>query len=126
MRLLLDAMISKVVAEQLRRRGYDVQAVQERSLAERRLTDPEQLARATAEGRALVTYNFHDFVPLSRQWAVEGKAYGGLVLIYAYSIPQHQIGAQVRALAALLQNHPTDDALHNQTIVLLPKSQASK
>lgn len=83
MRLWLDEMIPAEVARQLRRLGHDVQAVQE---PEHRwawgLEDTDQLEAATRRGRALVTYNLRDFIPLSQQWAEARRTHPGIVLVH--------------------------------------------
>jgi hypothetical protein len=47
----------------LRSWGYDV--VSAHDVAAVNLTDEEQLIRAVADGRAIVSYNFHDFKSLA-------------------------------------------------------------
>lgn len=119
MRLWLDEMIPGEVARQLRRAGHDVQAVQE---PENRwawgLEDSEQLEAAVRQGRALVTYNLRDFVPLSQQWAEAGRAHMGIVLVPFRTIPPGGIGELVRRLDSLLKAHPRDDALKDRVIFL--------
>ena len=63
MRLLLDEMLSPVIARELQARGYDVQAVAAHPQREA-LPDPKVLALARAERRAVVTNNVRDFRPL--------------------------------------------------------------
>jgi predicted nuclease of predicted toxin-antitoxin system len=62
MRVLPDECLSQRVAEQWRRRGYDVVSVIE--LGRREVADAEQLEFAAAEHRTFVTYNVDDFVAL--------------------------------------------------------------
>jgi predicted nuclease of predicted toxin-antitoxin system len=108
MRLLLDECMSYRAAEQLRAKGHDVVAITE--LARRQLDDEEQLAYAARERRALVTYNVDDFCELVAEWFQAGRSHHGVLFIKEATIPRHDIGAQVRALVALLVVHPTDDA----------------
>jgi hypothetical protein len=112
-------MIPGEVARQLRRLGHDVQAVQE---PEQRwawgLEDAEQLETSVREGRAIVSYNLRDFVPLSRQWAEAGKVHMGIVLVHPRTVPPGEIGELVRRLAALLDAHPENDALKERVIFL--------
>jgi len=119
MRLWLDEMIPGEVARQLRRLGHDVQAVQE---PEQRWTwgleDAEQLETSVREGRAIVSYNLRDFVPLSRQWAEAGKVHMGIVLVPPRTVPPGEIGELVRRLAALLDAHPENEALKDRVIFL--------
>lgn len=69
MRVLLDGQLSpRRVGEALARRGHDVRCVAaEPALSG--LTDEEVLMAATDDGRALVTRNARDFVPIARDWA---------------------------------------------------------
>ena len=43
------------------------------------MSDQNLLARSAATGRALVTENVVDFVPLTWQWTGEGRAHAGLI-----------------------------------------------
>jgi hypothetical protein len=101
--LLLDEMFSDTIAQQLRAKGHDVQAVvADPSLAS--LPDDQILARATAAGRALVTANIKDFMPLDAQCRAAGQAHAGLILVSAKTFPQNRsfASAVISALAALL------------------------
>jgi hypothetical protein len=61
--LLLDEMFSDIIAQQLCTKGYDVvSVVADPALVA--LPDDQILAHATTEGRALVTANIKDFMPL--------------------------------------------------------------
>ena len=48
-----------------------------------RLSDPEVLELAAAEGRVLVTANIRDIEPLLREWAGEGRSHAGVILVPA-------------------------------------------
>jgi predicted nuclease of predicted toxin-antitoxin system len=105
-RLLLDEMWTPAIAEQLRARGHDVEAVATRSdLA--RAADRALLAAARTEGRAIVTENIRDF----RRWAAEAIAHGdghaGIVLTVPARYPRRggrAVGRVVDALVALLES----------------------
>jgi predicted nuclease of predicted toxin-antitoxin system len=81
MRLWLDEMIPAEVARRLRDLRHIVQAVQD---LENRwawgLDDQAQLKVAVRQGRAIVTYNLRDFVPIAEQWAVDNKHDMGIIL----------------------------------------------
>jgi hypothetical protein len=96
-------MFSDSLAEQLRSRGHDVVAVVADPMLVS-LPDDQILVEATAAGRALVTANIKDFVPLDAQYKAAGRVHAGLVLVSAKTFPQDRsfIGALVNALAALL------------------------
>ncbi len=119
MRLWLDETVPAEVARQLRNRGHDVEAVQE---PENRwawgLEDRDQLAVAVRDRRAFVTYNLQDFVPISREWAEEGRMHFGIVLVHPRTVPIGDLGELVRRLDALLRAHPGDDALRDRIVFL--------
>lgn len=103
--LLLDEMFSNTIAEQLSIRGRDVRAViADRSLVG--LPDERILAQAAAEGRALVTANIRDFVPLDALHRAVGRPHAGIVLVAARTFPQNRTftGALVDGLARLLKD----------------------
>jgi hypothetical protein len=101
--LLLDEMFSDEIAQQLCAKGYDVISV----VADSALTglpDDQVLAYATTHGRALVTANVKDFVPLDGRYRAAGQAHAGLILVSTKTFPQtHGFPSAVTtALAALL------------------------
>lgn len=101
--LLLDEMLSDDIADQLRKRGHDILAV----VADTGLVglpDDQILARAAAAGRALVTANIRDFIPLDVEYKASGQQHAGLILISTKTFPQDRsfTGGVVDALAALL------------------------
>jgi hypothetical protein len=119
MRLWPDEMIAAAAARELRRRGHDIRAVQE---SEQRwawgLEDEAQLEAAARQGRALVTYNLRDFVPLSRQWAEARRAHQGIVLIHPRTISPEDIGGLVHRLAGLVEAYPGEAALADRVVFL--------
>ncbi len=64
------------VVEELRRLGHDVVSIQERGRAGEGVPDPDALAMATAEGRAVLTLNRRDFVRLH----AASDAHAGIVV----------------------------------------------
>jgi Domain of unknown function (DUF5615) len=70
----------------------------------RSLPDDQILSRAAATGRALVTANIKDFVPLDARYRAAGQAHSGLILVSAKTFPQNRsyTSAVTSALAALL------------------------
>lgn len=108
MRLLLDEMLSAVIAEQLRARGQDVVAVSERADL-RGMPDRELFALVQEDRRAVVTYNRDDFLELDRQYRQAGQEHAGVVIVHPRHFPQRQpasIGRLVTALEALLASGP--------------------
>src|SRR5258708_31385461 len=98
-------MFSATIAQQLRTKGHDVLAVvADPSLVS--LPDDQILSRAAATGRALVTANIKDFMPLDAQYRAAGQAHAGLILVSAKTFPQNRsyTSAVTNALAALLDD----------------------
>jgi len=118
MRLLLDECLSHVIAEQLRQRGYDVVSVQEIDRQTR--SDAEQLAFAAEQGRAFVTYNVTHFEELMIDWFEQGKSHYDVILVKERSIRRNDFGGLIRALTALLDQSPAEDALVNGCLFLQP------
>jgi predicted nuclease of predicted toxin-antitoxin system len=115
--LLLDEMFSDVIAEQLRTRGYDVVCVVAHP-ALVGLPDEQILAYATAEGRALVTANIKDFMPLDSRYRAAGQAHPGLILVSTKTFPQNRsfTTAITTALETLLSS--TDKIQPGQVLFL--------
>ena len=98
-RLLLDEMLSGQIARQLREAGHDVTAVvEDRELIG--IADEDVLARATADGRCVVTANVRDFAALHAQWASAGRSHAGIVYVVTRVFPQDRsfLGAVVSSL----------------------------
>jgi hypothetical protein len=103
--LLLDEMLSDDIAQQLRAKGYDVTSV----VADPALVglpDDQVLAYATTEGRALVTANIKDFVPLDGRYRAAGQSHAGLILVSTKAFPQSRgfPSAIIASLAMLLRD----------------------
>lgn len=101
--LLLDEMFTDDIAQQLRTKGYDViSVVADPALVG--LPDDRILAYATAEGRALVTANIKDLVPLDARYRAADQPHAGLILVSTKTFPQNRgfPSAVTTALAALL------------------------
>jgi predicted nuclease of predicted toxin-antitoxin system len=112
LRLLLDEMYPHRIAEQLRRKGHDVDAVSAR--AELRGCSDEQLfARAQHERRAVVTENVADFSRIADEQDRGGRPHHGLVLVDPSRFPRgssRTIGRMVRGLDRLLEERRGDRA----------------
>lgn len=107
MKLLLDEMISAVVAEQLRGRSRDVEAVSERREL-RGLTDEDLFGYAQTAERAVVTYNRDDFLELDRRYRSENQQHRGIVILNPRRFPQGpaSTGALVMSLEELVASGP--------------------
>jgi hypothetical protein len=101
--LLLDEMFTDDIAQQLRTKGYDVISVVT-DPALMGLPDDQILAYAAAEGRALVTANVKDFVPLDARYRAADQSHAGLILVSTKTFPQNRgfPSAVTTALATLL------------------------
>jgi hypothetical protein len=113
-KLLLDEMISAVIAEQLRARGHDVEAVSERP-ALRGMADDELFEYARTAHRSLVTYNRDDFLELDRRWRSQGQAHDGVVILNPKRFPHGavSVGALVSSLDRLLADgSPYESFIH--------------
>ena len=102
MKLLLDEMPAAVVAEQLRERERDVEAVSERRQL-RALTDRDLFEYAQGVERSLVTYNRDDFLELDRLYRGENRPHCGIVILNPRRFPQGpiSIGPLVTSLERL-------------------------
>lgn len=109
-------MYSPQIAIELRHRGHDVVAVVERPELVGR-SDEELLVLMAKEGRAIVTNNVADFVPLVQAAATSGTRHGGVLFTSDRSLPRSRagIGRYVAVLQTLLVAHPTDDAFASET-----------
>jgi len=101
--LLLDEMFSDDIARQLLAQGHDVISVAA-DPAQAGLPDDQVLAYATTEGRALVTANIKDLVPLDGRYRAAGQSHTGLILVSAKTFPQNRgfPSAITASLATLL------------------------
>lgn len=105
--LLLDEMFSDTIAGQLRGKGHDVLAVvADPALVA--LPDEQILAHAARTGRALVTANIKDFIPLDTRYRAASRQHAGLILVSAKTFPQDRsyTAAVISALLALLDESP--------------------
>jgi len=100
-RIILDAHVSgKRVGAGLRLQGHDVRAVDEGRALEG-LGDSELLDLATEDGRALVTFNVRDFVPLIVERASLSRPHAGVLLV-PNSIRHQDFGLIVSSVHAAL------------------------
>ncbi len=114
MKLLLDEMVSAVVAEQLRGREHDVEAVSDRREL-RGLTDRDLFECAQGAERSLVTYNRDDFLVLDRLYRGENRLHCGIVILNPRRFPQGpaSIGPLVTSLARLIDaGAPYESFIH--------------
>jgi hypothetical protein len=75
-RLYADENVDDRIVRGLRLRGIDVVTVVEAGMIGK--PDPEQLSRATLDGRVLLTSD-HDFLQMHLDWMREGKSHAGII-----------------------------------------------
>jgi hypothetical protein len=111
MRLLLDRPLPEAVATRLRAVGHDVVAAAERP--ELALDDAGLFRAAADEGRALVTGNVGDFLPLAEDALARGERHPGLVLAPPPRYPRTPlaVGRLVRDLDGLLGSRAPEAGL---------------
>lgn len=106
MKALLDEQLSHEIARVLRERGFDVEAVCERSdLAE--ASDGGVFDVATREQRAVVTNDVKDFRPIAAERLADSRGHAGLVLLPARSRRDRDAtGALADAVESVMREHP--------------------
>jgi Domain of unknown function (DUF5615) len=108
LKLLIDEMYPPAIAEQLRDRGGDAQAVTERAEL-RSLGDGALFDLAQQEQRALVTENIADYALLADAYDRRTRPHHGLMFVSPGGCPRgsrRTIGRMVTALDRLLREHP--------------------
>ena len=117
--LLLDEMFPQTMADQLCAKGHDVRAVVTTPMFAG-LPDEEILIGAAEAGRALVTANVKDFMPIDARYRALGRGHAGLIMVSTKTFPQtrNYLPVIVNALNALLAK---DDALLEGGVVFLQK-----
>ena len=107
-------MFSPLVAAELRARGHDAVAIRERDERQSR-SDPDVVALARAEQRAIVTANLRDFRPLHAELVAAGReSHAGMMFVRAsFWLTPAATGQIVTALEARLAEYPGDGDLAN-------------
>jgi hypothetical protein len=113
-KLLLDEMLSPAIARELRSRGHDVESVAGHPDREA-LSDPDVLALACAEHRAVVTNNLRDFRPLHHEAVTPGGGghFGMIFMPSGYRRTRADSGRIIAALEAILGRYPGEKDLAN-------------
>jgi hypothetical protein len=100
--LYLDEDVDPLLAQVLRDRGFDcISAREARNLGQ---SDREQLAFASSQGRAILTFNVRDFVRLAAESVVSGHHHSGVVV--SDHLPFREL---LRRVLVLLQRHAHTD-----------------
>jgi hypothetical protein len=125
-KVVVDEMWTPTIAAELRKRHFDVIAVNEPAHAGRYagILDDEVFARAQTDGRAIVTDNIPDYEKARLDWEAHGAAHHGV--IYALNPPfnRHRgdavIGQMVRALEHFLSSPEAAEEPFNRAHYLRP------
>jgi len=124
-KLLLDEHYSPRIAEHLRAQGHDVTAVVARpELAG--LADRTLITAARDDGRALVTENVGDFMPIATELARTETPHAGIILTNPHRFPRSRdgMGRLIEALHDLLVACPQDDAFADRVVWLKPAGES--
>ncbi len=105
-KLHLNENMSPRLASELRRYGFDVTSSQEADMLAAR--DDEQLAFATSQQRAIVSFNIGDFSILQAEYATGGREHWGIILS-----DRETIGVLLHRLLRML-NSLTAEELKNK------------
>jgi hypothetical protein len=101
------------LAVDLRGRGYDVLTTQEASRDT--ASDEDQLAFATREKRAILTFNIRDFAPLHSDGQTAGRSHSGIIV--SQQLGGRQYGMLLQRTLRLL-NHFLGEELVNNLVHL--------
>ena len=78
--LYADENFNRRVVDDLRRLGHDVRTAYQARRANQRIPDPQVLAFATAQGRAVLTFNHWHYVRLHQMVILGGGSHSGIIV----------------------------------------------
>jgi predicted nuclease of predicted toxin-antitoxin system len=108
-RLYLDRHVITRLADDLLERGFDCLTTQQAGMDT--ASDEEQLAFATAQGRAILTFNIRDFAPLHEQWQAAARPHAGIVV--SRQLGTRDYGALLARMLRLLDRFTADEMVNN-------------
>jgi predicted nuclease of predicted toxin-antitoxin system len=108
-RLYLDRHIMTRLAIDLRGRGFDVRTTEE--AGKDTASDEEQLAVATAEHRAILTFNIRDFAPLHEAWQAALRPHAGIVV--SQQLGSREYGLLLQRMLRLLNHFTVEEMVSN-------------
>jgi Domain of unknown function (DUF5615) len=97
-------MFPEAMADQLSAKGHDVRAVVGTPVFAG-LPDEEILIGAAEAGRALVTANIKDFMPIDARYRATGRTHAGLIMVSTKTFPQNR--AYIAAVTTALNSLPS-------------------
>jgi hypothetical protein len=97
------------LAVDLRGRGSDVVTTKE--AGKDPAPDEEQLTFATAEGRAILTFNIRDFAPLHEAWQAAGQSRAGIIV--SQQLGGRQYGLLLERMLRLLNQFTAEEMRGN-------------
>ena len=108
-RLYLDRHIMTRLAEDLTAHGCDCLTTQQ--AGNDTASDEEQLAFATANSCAILTYNIRDFAPLHEQWLAASRPHAGIIV--SRQLSGRQYGVLLARMLRLVSQLTADDMQNN-------------
>jgi predicted nuclease of predicted toxin-antitoxin system len=108
-RLYLDRHIMGRLAVDLRGRGYDTVRTEE--VGKDTASDEEQLVFATAENRAVLTFNIRDFAPLHEAWQAARRAHAGVIVSQQFG--RRDYGLLLQRMLRLLNHFTREEMIGN-------------
>jgi predicted nuclease of predicted toxin-antitoxin system len=108
-RLYFDRHIMKRLAVDLRGRGYDVLTTEE--AGKDTVSDEEQLAFASAEGRTILTFNIRDFAPLHEARQAAGQPHAGIIV--SQQLGSREYGLLLQRMLRLLNHFTAEEMVGN-------------
>ncbi|HMF17883.1 MAG TPA: DUF5615 family PIN-like protein [Gemmataceae bacterium] len=108
-RLYFDRHIMTRLAIDLSGRGFNTLTTEE--AGKDTASDEEQLAFATAEGRAMLTFNIRDFAPLHEQWQEAGRTHAGIIV--SQQLGSRQYGLLLQRMLRLLNHFTAEEMVSN-------------
>lgn len=109
LRLYFDRHIMSRLAIDLRGRGYDVLTTEE--AGKDTAPDEEQLGFATAENRAILTFNIRDFAPLHEAWQAAERRHAGIIV--SQQMGSRQYGVLLQRMLRLLNHFTAEEMVGN-------------
>ncbi len=108
-RLYFDRHIMARLAVDLCGRGFDVLTTEE--AGHDTAPDEDQLAFATAQGRAILTFNIRDFAPLHEEWQAAGRPHAGIIV--SQQLGSRQYGLLLERMLRLLNHFSAEEMVSN-------------